>query len=228
MCFWQAATKHTNYSVGFLVLVLPPPPSPLFSSSRSSASLCKQSTRTNNNDNNEGDLCSAHVPHKVGWKTGRCTITLATQDNATADGVFRAMDPNLCWFVFVHAAESRHQALRTALGFPCLARQWNRKSLRWPQSSGHLRHQLGEGGQNGARSSHRLHWGQWTVLMSITSRSLTGFTWTSLGSVNSVHVDNIGVIEQCSRPLQRGRLTGLIPTTSGSVNSVDVHYIEVG
>ena len=128
MCFWQAATKHTNYSVGFLVLVLPPPPSPLFSSSRSSASLYKQSTRTNNNDNNEGDLCSAHVPHKVGWKTGLCTITLATQDNATADGVFRVIDPNLCWFV--HAAEPRHQALWTALGFPCLARQWNRKSLR--------------------------------------------------------------------------------------------------
>lgn len=58
----------------------------------------------------------------------RCTITLATQDNATADGVFRVMDPNLCWFV--HAAEPRHQALWTALGFPCLARQWNRKSLR--------------------------------------------------------------------------------------------------
>ena len=46
--------------------------------------------------------------------------------------------------------------------------------------------------------------------------------------VHGLHIDYIGVSEQCSRPLQRGQLTGLISTTSGSVNNVHVHYIEVG
>ena len=121
----------------------------------------------------------------------------------------------------------QHQVVRTTMGFPCVAGEWNPQPVREPTATSHVRRQLGEGGQAGAWASHRLHRGQWTVFMSIT-----------LGSVNGVHVRYIGVNEQGSCPLhwgQRtvscplhwGQWTGFMSNTLGSANGVHVHYIRV-